>query len=166
MIKKNIKAIPNLKPTNPKDIIGSDKMPLHLWPNTATMYGVLGLLEGMLKYGRTNWRIAGVRASIYYDAARRHLDAWLEGEDFAPDSGVHHLGHVLACIAILIDAKEAGKLIDDRLYPVNYRNTINYLTKDVKRLKILYADIKPHHFTIQDVIKPVKQQKRRRYGKS
>ena len=67
------------KPTNPKDLIGSDKLPLHLWPQTATALGAVALLEGALKYGRANWRHAGVRASIYYDAAMRHWGAWFEG---------------------------------------------------------------------------------------
>lgn len=138
------------KPTNPKDIIGSDKIPLHLWPGTATIYGTLGLLEGMLKYGRANWRKTGVRASIYYDAARRHLDAWFEGAENAPDSGVHHLAHVLACIAIIVDAKEAGKLVDDRMYPAKYQETVKRLTHEVKRLKELHKKRNPHHFTIQD----------------
>lgn len=65
----------DVKPTNPKDLIGSGKLPLHLWPTTATAMGCIGLLEGMLKYGRSNWREAGVRASIYVDACKRHLDA-------------------------------------------------------------------------------------------
>ena len=34
------------KPTNPKDMIGSDKVPLHLWPETATVMGTMGLLDG------------------------------------------------------------------------------------------------------------------------
>jgi len=160
---KTTTSISHTKLTNPKDIIGSDKMPLHLWPNTATMYGVLGLLDGMLKYGRTNWRVAGVRASIYYDAARRHLDAWFEGEENASDSGIHHLGHALACIAILVDAREASKLVDDRMYPAQYRKTIDHLTQNVKRLKVLYASNKLHHYTIQDIHKPVKQQKRNKH---
>jgi hypothetical protein len=126
-------------------------MPIHLWPNTATIYGVLGLLEGALKYGRSNWRVAGVRSSIYYDAARRHLDAWFEGEDNAPDSKVHHLAHALACIAILVDAKEAGKLNDDRMYPANYRECIDSLTPEVKRLKDAHPDEAVHHFTIKDI---------------
>lgn len=44
------------KPTNPKDIIGCNKIPMHLWPETATMLGAMALLDGMLKYGRSNWR--------------------------------------------------------------------------------------------------------------
>ena len=50
----------------------------------------------------------------YIGAMKRHLDALLDGEDEAHDSGVHHLGHVNATTAILLDAMECGKLIDDR----------------------------------------------------
>src|SRR5436309_1036894 len=103
------------KPTNPKQAIGSDKLPYHLWPETATILGALGLLDGALKYGRTNWRAAGVKASIYYDATRRHMTAWFEGEDIDPDSGLHHFAHALASIAILADAMAAGRLNDDRM---------------------------------------------------
>ena len=139
------------KSTNPKDMIGSDKLPLHLWPATATAMGCIGLLEGMAKYGRTNWREAGVRASIYVDACKRHLDAWFEGEEFAPDSGVPHLANAIACIAILIDAKAAGKLNDDRAYNgAGYRKLVEELTPHVARLKLLHADKKPKHYTIQD----------------
>lgn len=90
-------------PQNPKDIIGSDKLPLHLWPTTATALGSIALLEGALKYGRTNWRPIGVKASVYYAALNRHMNAWWEGEDNAPDSQIDHLGHAIACLAILIE---------------------------------------------------------------
>lgn len=52
------------KPTNPKDAIGSSKLPLHLWPTTATVVGCMALLDGALKYGRSNWRPGGVRALV------------------------------------------------------------------------------------------------------
>ena len=143
-------ADPTLKPTNPKDVIGSDKLPLHLWPETATLYGCLGLLDGALKYGRANWRETGVRATIYVDALKRHANAWLEGEDFDPDSGVPHLAHALACLAILVDAEAAGKLNDDRAYPGGYRALVEELTPHVKRLKEKHADKAPRHWTIAD----------------
>lgn len=139
------------KPTNPKDLVGSGKLPLHLVPETMTAVASLAFLDGALKYGRANWRIAGVRASIYIDAARRHLTAWFEGEDFDPDSGVHHLGHALACIGIVIDAGYAGKLVDDRQVPGGWRKAVNDLTPHVNRLKALHAhrvDVK--HYTIDD----------------
>lgn len=139
-----------LKASNPKDIIGSDKLPLHLWPETATILGSLGLLDGLLKYGRGNFREIGVRSSIYYDAARRHLNAWFEGEDADPDSGLPHLGHALACIAILIDAGAAGKLNDDRQYPGGYRKLVTEMTPHVARLKEMHKDKAPKHYTIAD----------------
>lgn len=140
-----------LKPTNPKDLIGSDKLPVHLWPESATMLGCLGLLDGMLKYGRSNWREAGVRVTIYVDAVRRHLAAYMEGEEADPDSGLPHLAHALACLAILVDAAMAGKLTDDRQYNGDgYRSFVNYLTPYVEKVKAHHADKSPKHYTIAD----------------
>ena len=136
-----------VKQSNPKDIVGSTKPPLHLGPTTATAVGCLPMLEGALKYGRSNFRAIGVRSSIYYDAARRHLDAWFEGEDVDPDSGLPHLAHALACLAIIVDAQAAGKLRDDRMAPGGYREWINGLTQHVKRLKTKHADKHPTHYT-------------------
>ena len=139
------------KPTNPKDAIGSDKLPLHLWPASATVFGSLGLLDGMLKYGRSNWREAGVRATIYLDALERHVKAWSEGEDLDPDSGLPHLSHALACLAILVDAGTAGKLVDDRNFNgAGYRPLVEDMTSHVPRLKAKHAGRDPKHYTIGD----------------
>lgn len=138
------------KPTNPKGAIGSDKLPMHLWPETATMLGAMAFLEGGLKYGRMNWRAAGVKASIYYDALRRHINAWFEGEDVDPDSGLPHLAHALACIAIVVDAQAAGRFNDDRNVKGGYRQMIDELTPHVARLKKKYEDRDPKHWTIAD----------------
>jgi hypothetical protein len=139
------------KPTNPKDRLGTDKLPLHLWPTTATAVGSLGLLDGMLKYGRQNYREYGVCASVYVAACKRHLDAWYEGEDCAADSGVPHLGHALACLAILVDAQAVGKLIDDRSYKgEGYQKLVADLTPLVKALRERHADKVVHHWTIAD----------------
>lgn len=139
------------KPSNPKDIIGSDKLPLHLWPETATALGSLGLLDGLLKYGRSNFRAIGVKTTIYIDACRRHLNAYFEGEDVDPDSGLSHLSHALACLAIIVDADAAGVLTDDRQYPGGYRQLVTKLTPEVARLKEKYASRPaPKHWTIAD----------------
>ena len=147
-----------MKATNPKDAIGSSKLPIHLWPTTASAMGSIGLLDGMLKYGRANWRASGVRASIYFDAANRHLNAWFEGEENDPDSGVPHLAHALACLAIIVDAQAAGKLNDDRQHKGGYRALINELTGHVGRLKEMHADKAPKHFTIADMPEAFGQQ--------
>jgi hypothetical protein len=143
-------GLTNTKPSNPKDIIGSDKLPLHLWPETATAMGCLGLLDGMLKYGRSNFRAIGVRATIYTDAVKRHVNRWLEGEDNDPDSGLPHMAHALACLAIIVDAQAAGKLNDDRQYPGGYSALVAELTPHVARLKALHAGKDPKHYTIAD----------------
>lgn len=138
---------PKLKDTNPKQAIGSNKIPFHLWPETASLLGALGLLDGALKYGRSNFRACGVKASVYYDACRRHMDRWFEGEDNDPDSGLPHLAHALACLAILVDSGAAGKLTDDRMYPGGFDKLMADMTPHVARLKALYADKHPKHFT-------------------
>lgn len=139
------------KPTNPKDLIGSDKLPLHLWPETATVVGCLGLLDGALKYGRSNWRHAGIRMSIYVDAIRRHVNALFEGEDVDPDSGLPHEAHILACAAIIADARAAGTMRDDRMYPGGYSKLVDEMTPHVARLKAKHADRNPKHYTIADL---------------
>lgn len=102
------------KPTNPKDSAATDRLDLTLFPDTAVAYGALAFTEGDLKYGAYNWRVAGVAASVYVAALRRHVAKWYNGEDFDPDTGVPHLANAIACIAVLIDAGECGCLNDDR----------------------------------------------------
>src|SRR5882724_2517752 len=104
----------NDKPSNPKDIIGSNKLPMGLVPATTKAYLALGHAEGHIKYGLVNWREAGVKASIYLDALERHIEKWKNGEEEDPETTVPHLANALACISIIVDAKECGKLIDDR----------------------------------------------------
>lgn len=100
--------------TNPKDILGSAKVSLTAVPSVAILHEACALMTGDWKYGAYNWRAKPVVARIYIDAALRHIHAWFDGEECAEDSGVHHLGHARACLAILLDAMETGNLIDDR----------------------------------------------------
>lgn len=140
-----------MKASNPKDAVAAGKLPLHLWPPSATVYGALGLLDGMLKYGRGNWRAAGVKYTVYLDAIDRHAKSLLETEDTDPDSKLHHLSHILASAAILVDAMENGKLIDDRNYRGGYwRAFVTKMTREVGRLKDLHALKNPKHWTTQD----------------
>jgi dATP/dGTP diphosphohydrolase len=99
---------------NPKDAIGSAKAPRMPVPTTIQALDGLAMLEGALKYGRHNYRAAPVRASVYIDAADRHMKSWIEGEDIDPDSGLPHLAKARACFGIIIDAQICGTLIDDR----------------------------------------------------
>lgn len=99
---------------NPKTVFGLRKPSMSVVPPVALMHLMLAMGDGAKKYGKLNWRLNAVTASVYYDAAMRHLMAWYDGEDTAPDSGIHHLGHAMACLAILVDAEAVAKLNDDR----------------------------------------------------
>ena len=139
-----------MKPSNPKDAIGSDKVPMHLWPKTASVLGAMALLDGALKYGRSNWRAVGIRASIYYDAIDRHMTAWFEGEDIDPDSGLPHMAHVLAGAAIIVDAIAADRFRDDRMIRGGHREIMERWSPSVIDLKAKHAERNPRHYTIAD----------------
>lgn len=139
------------KDTNPKSTVASDKLPLHLWPAPATMMGCLGCLDGMLKYGRSNYRVSGVSYVTYLDAIARHSMKLLENQDLDDDSGLHHLCHILASAAILAEALAQGNLNDDR--NVNGGKVIEFmreLTGEVARLKRLHTGKDPKHYSIKD----------------
>ena len=110
---------------NPKDLFGEKKVSISKLPFVSILHASHAMMNGARKYGAYNWRDKPVKAHIYYDAAVRHLGAWFEGEETADDSGVHHLGHAMACCAILLDAQENGNLIDDR--PAGRKNRIRDL---------------------------------------
>ena len=99
---------------NPKDRAASAKIDISLFPPVALIHGAHAMMDGAEKYGPYNWREKRVKARVYLSAAIRHILDCLDGEDQAADSGVLHLGHAIACCAILIDAMETGTLIDDR----------------------------------------------------
>lgn len=106
------------KDTNPKDAIGISKRPTSTIPTTVIAELGVAMLEGALKYGRHNYRVAGVRASVYKDAAKRHIDAWWEGQDIDPDSGLNHLIKAMASLTVLRDGVITGNWNDDRP-PIN-----------------------------------------------
>jgi hypothetical protein len=116
---KQVPAVPATTPesANPKDKIGRTKIPMHLVPSVAIAHTALAMEDGARKYGPYNWRSNDVAATVYISAAERHIRSWLEGEQNASDSKVHHLGHAMACMAIVLDAQEGGNLIDDRPLP-------------------------------------------------
>lgn len=114
---KNIGPAPlTAKDTNPKDAVGSRKARWFSYLPIRVLYGVgLAMLEGARKYGRHNYRIAGVRASVYVDSAIcGHLTPWFEGQDIDPDSGLHHIDKAIASLMVLRDGILEGNWVDDR----------------------------------------------------
>ena len=103
-----------MEDNNPKTQHGLKKPQLHLCPSTAIVEMAGAFELGAKKYGAYNWREKNVSVTTYVSAARRHIDAYFERQEKDPESGHHHLGHALACLAILIDAEKLGGLVDDR----------------------------------------------------
>ncbi|MDE2107524.1 MAG: hypothetical protein KGL39_60585, partial [Patescibacteria group bacterium] len=102
------------KPTNPKDAVGIAKAGTSCVPQNVIAELGVAMQEGALKYGRHNYRAAGVRASVYYDACRRHVDDWWEGEDIDPDSELSHVTKAIATLTVLRDSMMRGNWVDDR----------------------------------------------------
>lgn len=74
----------------------------------------VAMLEGATKYGRHNYRVVGVLASVYYDATMRHLRSWWEGEDIDIPSDMSHITKAITSLVVLRDAMIMGKFTDDR----------------------------------------------------
>lgn len=147
---RNPIVAPIVKDTNPKDAIATNKVPLDLVPPITPVYASLGHLEGALKYGKWNWRISGVMASVYIGALKRHIAKYESGEDIS-EEGVPHLANALACIGILLDAKSVGKLTDDRgPRSTELIEVMKMMEEDIARLRERFKDYTPRHYTIAD----------------
>lgn len=141
---------PGSKATNPKDAIGALKAKVSVVPANVIFEIGLGMTEGMVKYGRHNYRGCGVRASVYYDASMGHLMDWWEGEDTDPDSGLSHVTKALASLVVLRDAMMQDKLRDDR--PPRSKVTKRHFNPIAEKILQSHPDKNPHHWTIADDI--------------
>lgn len=89
------------------------KPDLSLLPRKAKEGIALAFMDGEKKYGRYNYR-SGMNWTRILSAADRHLTAFADGEDDAPDSKLNHLYHAGANIMMLIEYYEYGLGEDDR----------------------------------------------------
>lgn len=69
--------------------------------------GVLGwvikvLMHGSEKYGDNNWMNVKPFKERYYNAAKRHINEYWEGEFFDKESGLPHLAHAICCLMFLL----------------------------------------------------------------
>ena len=137
------------KDTNPKDAIGARKLAFSVLPWRVLTNVALGMMEGAAKYGRHNYRAAGVRASVYFDAVvARHLTEWWEGTDIDQDSGLHHIDKAIAGLMVMRDSMLQGNFVDDR----PPRGDVDMADLNAKAAAILnqHADKSPRHYTIDD----------------
>lgn len=131
------------KASNPKDAVGTAKVPLLSVLPLRVLSGLaLALLEGARKYGRHNYRACGVRASVYVDAVGRHVAAWYEGQDTDPDSGLSHIDKAIASLVVLRDSMYQGNWVDDRP-PASDENWITESNAKAKAIIEKISDAKP-----------------------
>ena len=114
MARPAVKASSPVPVENPKDVAGAKKTPLRFVPASIGPLTAKVFQDGAEKYGPFNWRDISIKRSAYIEAAERHLLALKDGEDFDPSSGEHHAAHIIAGLAIMLDADSLGRLIDDR----------------------------------------------------
>lgn len=91
----------------------SQKIDLSLNPKVALEQMAVAFMLGEKKYGRYNYT-AGMDASRLIGACLRHVHTWMDGEDTDAESGGSHLGHALACLAMVLHQAELGTLKDNR----------------------------------------------------
>lgn len=100
--------------SNPKDLVGAKKAPLTLVPPSAIIAMAEAMGNGADKYGPFNWRDEPVQVRTYIEATLRHLYAFLDGQWAAEDTGIPHLSHAMASLAIVNDAIAIGSVVDNR----------------------------------------------------
>lgn len=136
---------PTTKPTNPKDAVGINKINYSVIPANVLGEVALALTEGALKYGRHNYRGVGVRSSVYYDAAMRHLTAFWEGEDIDAESGLSHITKAISGLIVLRDCMMRGNDTDDRP-PKSKEDWMIPLNERITQLREQYKDRNPKHY--------------------
>lgn len=142
-------AADDFKPSNPKDIAAMDRLDLSLVPSTALVALAVAFSEGDWKYGGYNFRNVGVSASTYDAAEKRHQSKWYNGEDLDPKTGIPHLWNAIACLAVLIDAIECGKLNDDRPPKVDIGGMIDRAQGIIKKFRENTPRGKNRRFTVK-----------------
>ena len=99
---------------NPKAAVGAAKAPFFGIPWTAVIEMGTVMDGGAYKYGAYNYRDSRISTTTYHDAILRHFMLWADGENTDPESKASHLAHIMACCALMIDARETDMLEDER----------------------------------------------------
>lgn len=98
---------------NLKHAAGAEKNSIKFIPPEVILQLGAVMKHGADKYQPYDWRKNGADLGTYYDAAQRHLLAIWSGEwldEGMGGSGLPHAAHVMACMAIILDAKNGGNL--------------------------------------------------------
>lgn len=90
-----------------------EKVDLSLLPPHFQLYTSLAFQHGVEKYGRNNY-LNGMQWSRLYSALQRHLLAFWCQEEKDPESGLPHLAHASASLAMLVEHSARGIGEDNR----------------------------------------------------
>lgn len=71
---------------------------------------------GARKYGQYNY-LGGIAYTRLLSATMRHILAYLEGHDLDSESGLSHIGHAMAGLAMLAQMTKVHPELDDRYKP-------------------------------------------------
>lgn len=107
---------------------------------------------GVRKYSERNWE-NGFSYGRLFAAAMRHLTAFFMGEDYASDSGLHHLAHAAwNCMAIVEFHYRKTPNVDNRPIPTPLDGSwgiMEPVSKDFKTqlqvAQIIEERDNPHH---------------------
>lgn len=75
--------------------------------------------------GRDNWK-KGLPILSICESLKRHLDAFMEGQDNDPESGLNHIGHIQANALFLAWMLENKPEFDDRIVSQIEHNKVEY----------------------------------------
>lgn len=89
------------------------KPPLSILTKESLIAEAQAFAYGELKYSRHNYKL-GMNWNRIIDASLRHITAFNSGEDMDQESGLNHLWHAKACLAMLIYYYENKVGTDDR----------------------------------------------------
>lgn len=93
--------------------LDTGKASFDLLPATA-LAAVSKVLEfGAEKYSPWNWH-KGFLWLRLWNAATRHLFAWVTGEDRDPETGLSHIAHAACCLLFLLAHEEENLGTDNR----------------------------------------------------
>lgn len=87
-----------------------------LVPQSSLIPMVRVLEFGAIKYDAHNWK-KGLSVTEICESLKRHLDAFMEGEDNDPESGLSHIGHMQCNTLFLSYMMEHRPDLDDRYKP-------------------------------------------------
>lgn len=138
-----------IKDTNPKDSVGIKKAGLSCVPLPVLFEVGVAMHEGSRKYGRHNYRVAGVRASVYVDALFRHIGAWYEGEDIDPDSKLSHVTKAITTLIVLRDSMMQGNWVDDRPPKTTDKEWLRTLNKAAGEVVDMYPNPVPAYTEVK-----------------